>query len=94
MTTSEMIIAILLLLATIGLGVSIFLANLLNKELNALINNLYDREDKLVKLTSKLESAQEKRTEASEKFREEILKNLKKKAEKSDINVLDFPNGH
>lgn len=94
MTTSEMIIAILLLLATIGLCVSIFLANLLNKELNTLINNLYDREEYLVKITSKLEAAQAKRSEASEKFREEILKNIKKKAEKPDINVLDFPNDH
>ena len=99
MTTSETIIAILLLLSVIGLGVSIFLANLLNKELNQIINKLYTKLDDaqhnsmvLMKNIQDLEAEKAKRFEAQEKFKAEIIKNMKARV-KPDINVLDFPNG-
>lgn len=92
MTTTNLIIVILLALCLMGAAVCIVISNLLIKELNQVINNLYAREEKLVTILKKLDEEQAARSEASAKFREEIIKNVKARV-KPDINVLDFPNG-
>lgn len=92
MTTTNLIIVILLALCLMGAALCIVISNLLIKELNQVINNLYAREEKLVAILKKLDEEQAARSEASAKFREEIIKNVKARV-KPDINVLDFPNG-
>ena len=92
MTTTEIIITILLLVSVIGAALCIFLANLAIKELNTAINNVCAREDYIVDLVKKTEAEKAKRAQASERFKEELIKNMKARNQKTDINVLDFPN--
>lgn len=93
MTTTNLIIVILLAVCLIGASLCIVISNLLIKELNQVINNLYAREERMAKMLEKLDKEQAKRIEASEKFKAEIIKNMKARV-KPDINVLDFPNDH
>lgn len=100
MTTTNLIIAILLALATATSGLCIFLANMAIRELNEVIEKLYRKvdtlqhnSDVLMKNVQKLEAEKAKREQLGDAIRENILRNL---AKRNGINVvekpLDFPN--
>lgn len=100
MTTTNLIIAILLALATATSGLCIFLANMAIRELNEVIEKLYRKvdtlqhnSDVLMKNVQKLEAEKAKREPLGDAIRENILRNL---AKRIGINVvekpLDFPN--
>lgn len=103
MTTTNLIIAILLALATATSGLCIFLANMAIRELNEVIEKLYRKvdtlqhnSDVLMQNVQKLEAEKAKREQLGDAIRENILRNL---AKRNGINVvgkdkpLDFPNG-